>query len=208
MKILKASPIALLLLAPVAAVAAQPGYLDGYYIADSKLKVDAPGPGSADDSGDGFGVRLMAPVGRGLLVAAEYQTANLDDSDIDVDQIRAGLGYMTEGPLRFGALAEYVNFQFDGGHGNKQEPDGFGLHGRIEYSASNMVTLYGQLGYLDVEDDDEADGIEWLVGASMNFNRSWGGFVDYRSASLDGDSDLDYDLHDLRLGVRWNFGVI
>src|SRR3546814_3397913 len=54
MTMLKGIAAAALVLGPTFAFAATPGYLDGYYIADSKLKLEGSGA-SADDNGDGFG---------------------------------------------------------------------------------------------------------------------------------------------------------
>lgn len=207
MKILKGTIAAALVLGPSLAFAATPGYLDGYYIADSKLKLHVPGAGSGDDSGDGFGVRVAAPIGDAAFVAAEYQTANLDDSDIDIDQIRAGLGFMMgEAPLRFGGVAEYIHLKLDGG-GDSITPDGYGLHGRVEFAPLPAATLYGQAGYVHVSDHGTADGFEWQIGGAYNFTPMFGAFVDYRSTDLDSD-DVDYKLNDVRLGLRWNFGVM
>src|SRR3546814_10529933 len=100
MTMLKGIAVAALVLGPTFAFAATPGYLDGYYIADSKLKLEGSGA-SADDNGDGFGLRVRAPIGDAVFVVAEYQTATVDNFagggfDVDIDQIRAGLGYRSE----------------------------------------------------------------------------------------------------------------
>src|SRR3546814_10417446 len=114
MTMLKGIAAAALVLGPTFAFAATPGYLDGYYIADSKLKLEGSGA-SADDNGDGFGLRVRAPIGDAVFVAAEYQTATVDNFagggfDVDIDKIRAGLGNMFGEPqLRFGGVAEYVH---------------------------------------------------------------------------------------------------
>ncbi|NKF21973.1 outer membrane protein [Solimonas marina] len=200
--------IAALAFAPGIALAAQPGFVDGYYIADSKLKLDVPGYGSGHDSGDGFGARLMAPIGKLAFVSAEYQSSNLDDSDIDIDQIRAGLGFMVGDQLRYGALAEYIHFKLDAGGGDSSTPDGYGLHGRLEYAPVPAATLYGQIGYVHLSDHGAADGVEWLVGAAYNFTPAFGAFVDYRSTDIEDNDNVDYTFEDLRLGLRWNFGVM
>ena len=70
------------------------------------------------------------------------------------------------------------------------------------------ATLYGQLGYVHVSDHGSADGFEWQLGAAYNFTPSFGAFVDYRSTDLKDDDDVKYKLYDLRLGLRWNFGVM
>ncbi|NGY04777.1 porin [Solimonas terrae] len=208
MNFLKSGIAAALLVGPCLAFAATPGYLDGYYTADSKLKVHVPGAGSGDDSGDGYGLRVAAPIGDTLFVAAEYQTANLDDSDTDIDQIRAGLGFMMGEQLRFGGLAEYVHLKLDAGGGDSSTPDGYGLHGRIEFAPLPAATLYGQLGYVRVSDHGSADGLEWQVGAAYNFTPMFGAFADYRSTDLKDSDNVDIKLDDVRLGLRWNFGAM
>lgn len=215
MKIFKGTVAAALVLGPSLAFAATPGYLDGYYTADSKLKVHLSGLGSEDDNGDGYGLRVRAPIGDAVFVAAEYQTATIDNFagegfDVDVDQIRAGLGYMFGEPqLRFGGVAEYVHLKLDAGGGDDLKPDGYGLHGRAEFSPVPAATLYGQLGYVHVSDHGTADGFEWQIGAAYNFTPMFGAFADYRSTELDNSDDgIKYTLGDIRLGLRWNFGVM
>lgn len=203
MKLLKGAVAAALVLGPSLAFAAAPAYLDGYYTVDSKLDL-----GIADDSGDGYGLRVHAPIGDAAFIAAEYQTANLDDSDIDIDQIRVGLGYMFGEPqLRFGGVAEYIHLKLDAG-GVDVKPDGYGLHGRVEYAPLPAATLYGQLGYVHVSDHGTVDGFEWQIGAAYNFTPMFGAFVDYRSSDLEDDDGADFKLSDVRLGVRWNFGTM
>ncbi|HEY9546973.1 MAG TPA: outer membrane beta-barrel protein [Solimonas sp.] len=212
MTMLKGIAAAALVLGPTFAFAATPGYLDGYYIADSKLKLEGSGA-SADDNGDGFGLRVRAPIGDAVFVVAEYQTATVDNFagggfDVDIDQIRAGLGYMFGEPqLRFGGVAEYVHLKLDAGGGDDLKPDGYGLHGRVEFAPISAATLYTQLGYVHVSDHGTADGFEWQIGAAYNFTPMFGAFVDYRATDLDAD-DVDYKLNDVRLGLRWNFGVM
>lgn len=214
MKLLKGAVAAVLVLGPSLAFAATPAYLDGFYTVDSKLKLEVPGA-SADDNGDGFGLRVRAPIGEAAFVAAEYQTASIDNFsgggfDVDIDQIRAGLGYMFGEPqLRFGGVVEYVHLKLDAGGGDDSTPDGYGLHGRAEFSPLPAATLYTQLGYVHVSDHGTADGFEWQIGAAYNFTPMFGAFVDYRSTDLDDSGDdVEYKLDDVRLGLRWNFGVM
>lgn len=214
MNFLKCGLAAALVLGPSLAFAAAPAYLDGYYTVDSKLKLDVPGA-SEDDNGDGFGLRVHAPIGDAAFIAAEYQTATIDNFagagfDIDVDQIRAGLGYMFGEPqLRFGGVAEYVHLKLDAGGGDDLKPDGYGLHGRVEFAPISAATLYAQLGYVHVSDHGTADGFEWQIGAAYNFTSMFGAFVDYRSTKLDDSGDdVKYTLSDVRLGLRWNFGAL
>lgn len=191
---------AALTLTPFAAALAHGNsYIDGYYIpsADIELK---QGPFRGDDSGDGFGVKGRAAFADTLFFSGEYQSVNFDDSDSDLDQVRAGLGFKGESPF-FGRV-EYVNFDTNDGDDSKQ--DGFGIHGGIQAELTPSFGITGELGYIDV---DDFDGLEYLIGADLKFNPVLGAFIDYRVTNLDGDNDLQLDLNDLRVGLRFDFGV-
>ncbi|HKY92047.1 MAG TPA: outer membrane beta-barrel protein [Nevskiaceae bacterium] len=187
------------------AVSAAPISLDGYYVNST---FDPEGAGS--DDGDGLGVRLMVPFqGSGIRIHGEYQTAELDDSNVDLDQLRLGASFMTEGNARFGAVAEYVNITLDGG-GGEFEPDGYGIHGRGEFSMSEQFQFYGQIGYVDTSDSGtDLSGIEYLIGGVFNITPMWGIGVDYRYSDLELEDggEADVSLEDIRIGVRVNFGT-
>jgi len=173
--------------------------LDGYYTARSELKVD-----SDKDHGDGFGIKGQGNVLKNLRLTAEYQTANLNDTDFDVDQIRAGALAMTTGELRYGAGAEYVHVKVDTPFGNVKA-SGYSIYARGEADIGSRATVYGQAGYLSLEDDADADGFEYLVGATVKVTSLIGLFAEYRSALLKDNDDVDLDLADFRLGARLTF---
>lgn len=194
------------LMLPSLAFAHEPGHLDIYYIPSAEVEISIPDLGSADDDGDGFGAKVFAPLGQAqkFFIAGEYQSVSYDESDLDLDQMRVGAGLQSS--LQTGALAvygEYASLDLD-----DAEADGFGVHGRLSFPLVETVRLFGQLGYLMLEDDSDAEleGLEWSIGASVDFNRNFGGFVDYRQTSLEDDDDIEYDFSDLRLGVSIRFG--
>ncbi len=81
--------------------------------------------------------------------------------------------------------------------------DGFAVHGRA--AGRN---LYGQIGYVMLEDDfEETSGLEFLIGVTIGEGRGpLSGFIDYRRTMLEGDeSNVEYEFSDLRLGVRMKF---
>ncbi len=202
MKAKKLLALAALLVLPSAAFANEQGHIDGYYIPSATIEIDDGGP---DIDGDGFGVKGMIPLGmtRSFFLTGEYQSNSYDDPDIDLDQLRLGGGWQT--PLATGSLGvygEYINIDLDG-----SEADGFGVHGRLSFPVAPMVNIYGQVGYVQVEDDDNAEfgGMEFLVGASVDFTPNIGAFIDFRQTNLDADDDsfaADMTLQDVRLGVR------
>jgi len=203
MRAIKLVGAGLLAMAPMASFAAAPGYVDLYYIPNSSVEVDALVP--FDDDGDGFGAKIMSPVSDWGVLTGEYQTAKLDDTDTDVEQIRFGLGVLTEGSARMGVLAEYIRLDLESS-GGSESPDGFGLHGRLEFEPSPGFTLHGQLGYVRVKDQDEYEGLEMAVGIAANINEALGMFIDYRLTQLEDAADTEYDFADVRVGVRVNFG--
>ena len=115
-------------------------FVDVFFIPSAELEVTVPGSGNARDDGDGFGFRGMVPAG-GIAVTGEYQTTRYDDSGIEFDQLRLGIGLVNE--TTSGLLLEYVDTELDGA-----AADGFAVHGR--FAAENF---YGQLGYVRLEDD-------------------------------------------------------
>jgi hypothetical protein len=178
------------------------GTLDAYYIPSSDLSIDTP-IGSADDSGDGFGVKGLFRFADTLGFVGEYQTVTYDDFDLDADQYRLGAGWFL--PTTSGIYAEYTNIQL--GDNNDGEADGVGVHGRIAGDLAPGVQVYGEAGYLFLQDDaEDIEGYEFLVGGAMQLNPQLGLFADYRLSNLEGqDSEAEFQFDDIRLGVRLYF---
>ena len=213
------------LVLPASAFANEGGHVDGYYIPSSTLNIDYDDfdvDGSID--GDGFGVKGMVPFGQSqsFFLTGEYQSVSQDgnisgfDIDNDMDQLRLGGGWQVPLSTGTGAIyAEYVDIKQDQKiEGDKIEgdADGFGVHARLAFPIANTVNVYGQVGYLALEGDQNTDvtGFEFLVGASVDFTRNLGAFIDYRHTEL----TLDYDgpneddtLQDLRVGIRVLFNT-
>lgn len=191
--------------APGLAQANEQGHIDAYYIPYSSLDFKIDGLGSTDGDGDGFGVKGMVPLGatRSFFLEGEYQSSKNDDFDFDIDQTRFGAGWQT--PLSTGTFAlygEYADIEIDNG-----SADGLGVHGRLTLPIAPAVNLYGQIGYLWLEDEDniDIDGVEFLIGASVDFNPNVGAFIDFRQDNLTSDDpagDVDFTFQDLRVGVR------
>ncbi len=178
------------------------GTLDAYYIPSSDLSIDSSF-GSADDSGDGFGVKGLFRFADTLGFIGEYQTVTYDDFDLDADQYRLGAGWFL--PTTSGIYAEYTNIQL--GDNNDGEADGVGVHGRIAGDLAPGIQVYGEAGYLFLQDDaEDIEGYEFLVGGAMQLNPQLGLFADYRLSNLEGqDSNVEFQFDDIRLGVRMYF---
>lgn len=188
---------AAILMTSGAAQAQGPGFVDLYVVPSAKLEVAIPGFGSGDDDGDGFGIRGLIPASESLAITGEYQSTSYDDSGIDMDQLRFGIGLT--GPTTSGVYLEYISSTID-----DADADGFGVHGRLSTPASQPVGVYGQIGYVALEDDFETNsGIEFSVGLAFQVNDAMGIFVDLRKTSLEGeDSEIEIDFTDFRAGLR------
>lgn len=191
---------AAILLASGMAHAEAPGYIDLFFVPSAKLDVTIPGFGSFDDDGDGFGIKGQIPAGETLVLLGEYQGVTYDESDIDVDQFRIGLGSFGESGSGF--YAEYGSIDLDG-----SDADGLGLHARLSGALSDVATVYGQIGYLLLNDDTEdISGLEFLFGGALSISGNTGAFVEMRKSMLEGeDSNVEFEFTDLRAGLRIGF---
>lgn len=197
MKLMHIMCAGLLAAVPMGSMAAGVGnQVDLYYISAG---IDTA---VGDDDGDGFGVKGQFAFADNLFFNGEYQSANYDDSDADLDQLRLGVGYNTSlnaQTVLYG-LAEYARVKIkDGG---SESENGFGLHAGLQFNINDAFGLNARIGYVDI--GDFGDGVEFLVGASYSFSKPFGVFADYRVSKLDGDLG-DIDLDDFRVGVRFTF---
>ncbi len=199
----------LLLAAPLSAFASHSDSNVDIYYMSSGLDISDFG----DGSGDGFGIKGQFSFAPGLFITGEYQSTTIDEfdidddnegsfeTDLDFDQFRVGLGGSAPlGPDVSGRLRiEYFDAEYDG----EDFDDGFGMHAGLQLDA-DWFSVYGDIGYLMLGD---ADGPEFLVGATFEVLPSLGVFVDYRFTSLeidDGSGD-EFDFDDIRVGARLSF---
>lgn len=176
-------------------------YVDGYGFF-SDIDIDGLGVDDSDD-GVGMGVKGAFQVSDQVYLTGEFQTVEYDDFDEDFDQVRIGAGFGPGmGPNAEGLYGrvEYVDmdigFADDGGVGAWV---GYGL------PLNQQFRIHGEAGYLLL---DDIDGPEILIGATYRIAQNFGVFADYRMSFLEADvgpGDVDVDVSDLRLGVRFTF---
>ena len=176
-------------------------YLDLYLVANSELDFG----GGADDDGDGFGIKGKAHVANTVTLHGEFQSTSLDDSDIDIDQLRFGIGAHaadTGSGARFFGELEFVDLEIDapGPGGGTAEQDGFGFHGGLLFTGDSALSGFAKIGYLSL---DDVDGFEFNMPSIPIFASR----LDYRSSTLEDDAGDEADLTDLRLGLRFLFGA-
>ncbi|WP_348675146.1 outer membrane beta-barrel protein [uncultured Abyssibacter sp.] len=188
-----------LLALPLAGQASDPfQHVDVYFLA-SDLEISTPG-GSGDDDGDGFGISGAFRVADQAFLTGEFQSAETDDFDIEIDQLRFGGGFHTmesTNGMTFYGQGEYLQVEIDG-----DDEDGFGLHGGLILAASEQLRFNGQLGYLSL---DDVDGLEYLLSVAFDITPNFGLFADYRVSTLEDDNDNELDLTDVKLGVSLLF---
>jgi opacity protein-like surface antigen len=200
--LLAAAVLAAVPFSTMAAAPASSAYLDVYYV-DSGVELDG-----ADDDGDGFGARIAGKVADNIKLHGEYQTVNYDDSDIDLDQIRAGasISFSQSDALKLFGKLEFVNLKADGGGADESE-SGFGVHGGLGFNVTPEFKLSASLGYLDV--GDFGDGIEYNLGGSFDVTPAIAIVANYRVTDLqDGDfgaGSFDTKVDDIQVGVRFRF---
>lgn len=177
--------------------------------------------GPEEWEGDGFGARAAIPLAPFFLLTGEYQATNYDELqtpgqpdatiDVDEDQFRFGGGvqYPQPGGAQIGAYLEYVNLEWDFNDGGPNEEfDGGGIHLRGEFPLTPIFGIYGQVGYLGLENDAgaELDGPEFLVGAELGFTPNLGVFLDYRGTALEDEFGDELNLDSVRVGLRFVLG--
>ena len=194
-----------LLGAPLLASAHGSSYIDGFaVVADTETEI--VGLGRAEDEGNGRGIKAQLDLG-GVFLTGEYQSVDYDDTEIELDQARIGVelgpGAGNGGGIYGGA--EYVNFAFDyPGIADEDEEDQDGFGGHIGYAIplSDLVRLYGQVGYVKL---DDIDGPEFLGGIAVELLPNMGLFADYRATDFEDEEENELSFDDVRVGVRFTF---
>lgn len=167
------------------------------YFNKSNYEIKVAGQ-SADENGDGYGVKGIVHLTDGVMATGEYQDVSYDlpGGSVDRTDYRLGAGY--GGPSGAGVFAEFLSTELG---------DGFGVHGRVAGTMLDAIELYGQAGYVQVEDDERFAGFEFSLGGAYVFSDLLGAFLDYRLSALEGNqSQAETRFRDVRVGIRMAFG--
>ncbi|MHA7833105.1 MAG: outer membrane beta-barrel protein [Algiphilus sp.] len=184
--------------APAFAATDSIGHIDGYYIPSADIEL-----GGGEDDGDGFGVKGRAQFADQLFLTGEYQAVEYDDSELEFDQLRGGVGFFAPlGPdVQWNARAELVRVELSVPGAGSDDETGFGVHGGLEAMLTPRFSVHGSIGYLSV---DDADGPEFLVGGRFMASQNVSIFADYRMSRFE-DDDTDLDVDDIRVGAGFHF---
>jgi Ax21 family sulfation-dependent quorum factor len=175
---MKRSLLALTLLAalPFAASAAEGvsyNHVQGGYTATN-------GDGNAD--ADGFGIDGSVAVHPNFHLFGGYSNQEIDNTNIDFDQWKLGVGYNYEISPKADLVTRIAYEKFDAGSGF--DLDGYSAEVGVRGALTSNFEGYAMAGY---EDFEQLDGDFYgRVGALVKFNENWGVNGDVKFA--DGDT--------------------
>ena len=122
-----------------------------------------------------------------------------------------GLYYIANN-LGLGLILQYENSEIEQG-GFETDISSLLIGPQVTYNfpLSEKVSLFvnGAVGYAEAEvDDADADGWGWQVGAGLKYfltnSASINGVVSYKALSLEDDSDNDFDVDGVSVGVGFS----
>lgn len=175
---MKRSLLALTLLAalPFAASAAEGvsyNYVQGGYLATNNS-------GGAD--ADGFGIDGSVAVHPNFHIFGGYNQQEIDNTNINVDQWKLGVGYNYEISPKADLVTRIAYEKYDAGSGFNF--DGYSAEVGVRGALGSMVEGYAMAGY---EDFEQFNGDYYgRLGANVKFNENWGVNGDVKFA--DGDT--------------------
>jgi Ax21 family sulfation-dependent quorum factor len=147
-------------------------YLEGGYAATSTDAADA----------DGWAVNGSAAIAPNFHLFGGVTQQEIEDTNIDFDQWRLGVGYNHELNPNLDLLTRVAYERFDAG--NDFEFDGYSVEAGVRGAMTPMLEGYALAGY---EDGDTYDGAFYgRVGAQLKFNPIWGLSGDVKF--VDGDA--------------------
>ena len=172
--------LAVLALAAAAAVPFAASAADGL----SYTSVEGGYVATNTDGGDadGWGLKGSAALNQNFHVFGDFANQTIEDSDVDFDQWRVGLGYNHQISQHADLLTRVAYEKFDAGSGI--DSDGYSVEAGVRGAMTPMIEGYALAGY---EDGDEYDGDFYgRLGAQVKFNPNWGVAADVKLA--DGDT--------------------
>lgn len=131
------------------------------------------GDGNAD--ADGWAIDGSVAVHPNFHLFGGFNRQELDDTNIDVDQWRAGVGYNHEISPRTDLLTRVAYEKFDAGHG--ADFDGWSVEAGARAALTQNLEGYALAGYESYDSDglleDDSD-FYGRLGAQWKFNQNWG----------------------------------
>jgi Ax21 family sulfation-dependent quorum factor len=159
----KLAALTLIAALPFAASAAEGvsyNYVQGGYTATDTDGGDA----------DGWGVEGSGAIAPNFHIFGAYSNQEIDDTNVDFDQWRLGVGYNHEVNQNVDLLTRVAYEKFDAGSGF--DVDGWSVEAGVRGAFTPNFEGYALAGY---EDFELSDGDFYgRLGATAKFNRNWG----------------------------------
>lgn len=141
---------------------------------------------------DGFGTRASVAFHPNFHVFGDYSNQEFDDTGIDADQWRVGLGYNHEISPRADLVTRVAYERFEDEFDNSF--NGYSVEAGVRGALTTNLEGYAMAGY---EDGNDYDGEFYgRVGAQVKFNPMWG---------ISGDVKLVYGDAEYFIGPRITF---
>ena len=183
----KLAALTLLAALPLAATAAEGvsyNYVEGGYA------------GTETDGGDadGWAVNGSGAIAPNFHLFGGYSNQEIDDTNIDFDQWRVGVGYTPEVSPRADLVTRVAYEKFDAGRdilGNDLDADGWSVEAGVRGSLVPALEGYAMAGFEDGEaiGGGDRDGEFYgRLGAQVKFNPMWGINGDVKF--IDGDTQF------------------
>ena len=157
-------------------------YVQGGYAATNTDGADA----------DGWGLDGSVAIAPNFHLFGGYSNQEIDDTNIDFDQWRVGVGYNHEVSPRADLVTRVAYEKFDAGRdilGNDLDADGWSVEAGVRGSLVPALEGYAMAGFEDGEaiGGGDRDGEFYgRLGAQVKFNPNWGVAADVKLA--DGDT--------------------
>ena len=183
----KLAALTLLAALPLAATAAEGvsyNYVEGGYA------------GTETDGGDadGWAVNGSGAIAPNFHLFGGYSNQEIDDSNIDFDQWRVGVGYNHEVSPRADLVTRVAYEKFDAGRdilGNDLDADGWSVEAGVRGSLTPALEGYAMAGFEDgdaIGGGDRDGEFYGRLGAQVKFNPMWGINGDVKF--IDGDTQF------------------
>ena len=183
----KLAALTLLAALPLAATAAEGvsyNYVEGGYA------------GTETDGGDadGWAVNGSGAIAPNFHLFGGYSNQEIDDTNIDFDQWRVGVGYNHEVSPRADLVTRVAYEKFDAGRdilGNDLDADGWSVEAGVRGALAPALEGYAMAGFEDGEaiGGGDRDGEFYgRLGAQVTFNPMWGINGDVKF--IDGDTQF------------------
>ncbi|HVI59639.1 MAG TPA: diffusible signal factor-reguated Ax21 family protein [Luteimonas sp.] len=131
------------------------------------------GDGNAD--ADGWAIDGSVAVHPNFHLFGGFNRQEIDDTSIDVDQWRAGVGYNHEVSPRTDLLTRVAYEKFDAGDG--LDFDGWSVEAGARAALTQSLEGYALAGYENYDSDgllEDDSNFYGRLGAHWKFNQNWG----------------------------------